>query len=292
MACIVIVASLAISRAPRELILQATVETDPIHVGSRIGGRVRSVHVEEGSAVQPGQLLVQFDDAEMLAAKAAAQSAIGRQNELLPTMGLFLQAAWRQTIEAEYVKALAQFEAVEKAPDGTPAALASAREKLDQAARVRERALKQSASTFAAAGPATQIHVLDLQIGELAVRAPDQAVVETLAVRPGDLVPPGRPVAVLIEPTRAYVLAYVTADTAVQLRVGSPVKIRTVRPAAEYDAIVRQVALAPEYSPRMGVGEPEDAESRFAVKFRPVAGLSARPGSRVQVTIPAAPTPK
>src|ERR1700694_5882617 len=45
-----------------------TVEARNIRVGSKIGGRIDKVLVREGDSVQPGQILVTFDDHELRAA--------------------------------------------------------------------------------------------------------------------------------------------------------------------------------------------------------------------------------
>jgi HlyD family secretion protein len=44
-----------------------TVEARNIRVGSKVGGRIDKVLVHEGDSVQPGQVLITFDDQEMLA---------------------------------------------------------------------------------------------------------------------------------------------------------------------------------------------------------------------------------
>src|SRR5438045_3448169 len=45
-----------------------TVEARNIRVGSKVGGRIEKVLVREGDAVQPGQVLITFDDKELQAA--------------------------------------------------------------------------------------------------------------------------------------------------------------------------------------------------------------------------------
>jgi HlyD family secretion protein len=56
-----------------------TVEARDIRVGSEIGGRIDKVLVREGDAVQPGQVLITFDDKELQAAleqsRAGAEKA-------------------------------------------------------------------------------------------------------------------------------------------------------------------------------------------------------------------------
>src|SRR5258707_14803044 len=57
-----------------------TVEARNIRVGSKIGGRIDKVLVREGDSVQPGQILITFDDKELQAAleqsRANAQKAL------------------------------------------------------------------------------------------------------------------------------------------------------------------------------------------------------------------------
>ncbi len=55
------------------------VEADEIRLGSRVGGRVKAVHCEEGQSVDAGTLLVELEEFDLLArkAEAAAQVAAG-----------------------------------------------------------------------------------------------------------------------------------------------------------------------------------------------------------------------
>ncbi|MDP9338632.1 MAG: efflux RND transporter periplasmic adaptor subunit [Acidobacteriota bacterium] len=52
-----------------------TVEARYIRVGSKVGGRVDKVLVREGDSVQPGQVLVTFDDQELQAALGQSRAA-------------------------------------------------------------------------------------------------------------------------------------------------------------------------------------------------------------------------
>jgi len=52
-----------------------TVEARNIRVGSKIGGRIDQVLVREGDSVEPGQVLVTFDDKELAAALSESHAA-------------------------------------------------------------------------------------------------------------------------------------------------------------------------------------------------------------------------
>ncbi|HKI31484.1 MAG TPA: efflux RND transporter periplasmic adaptor subunit, partial [Gemmataceae bacterium] len=68
-----------------EVRLPGTVEAQEVQLGSRVGGRVAAVHVQEGQLVEPGQVLVTFEAQELSARRdqaqgrlAAAQAALER----------------------------------------------------------------------------------------------------------------------------------------------------------------------------------------------------------------------
>ena len=53
-----------------------TIETREIHVGSRIGGRVTGVLVEEGQTVKAGTVLVRFECDALKASRDQAAAAV------------------------------------------------------------------------------------------------------------------------------------------------------------------------------------------------------------------------
>jgi len=75
-----------------------TVEARNIRVGSKIGGRIDKVLVREGDSVEPGQVLITFDDKELLASLAQSRAAAEkskrgyRPEEIAETRAAALQA--------------------------------------------------------------------------------------------------------------------------------------------------------------------------------------------------------
>lgn len=80
-ALLLFLALLYSQRQPEVLHASGFIEADDIHLGSRLGGRVKAVHVQEGSRVKAGDLLVELEPHDMMArlneaeAKLAAQRA-------------------------------------------------------------------------------------------------------------------------------------------------------------------------------------------------------------------------
>jgi HlyD family secretion protein len=63
-----------------------TIETREIHVGSRIGGRVTDVFVEEGQSVKAGTLLVRFECDALRASRAQAAATVAEARANLERM--------------------------------------------------------------------------------------------------------------------------------------------------------------------------------------------------------------
>ncbi len=61
---------------PVEFKVSGHVEADEVRIGSRVGGRVLKVHVEEGQAVKAGAVLVELEPFDLLHLKAQAQAQL------------------------------------------------------------------------------------------------------------------------------------------------------------------------------------------------------------------------
>jgi membrane fusion protein YbhG len=66
-----------------KLVLSGTIEADEIHVGSKVGGRIIAVLVNEGQEVQQGQPLIRFDRYDLDAKHADAVAAVAQAEATL-----------------------------------------------------------------------------------------------------------------------------------------------------------------------------------------------------------------
>ncbi len=82
-------------------------EADEIRVGSRIGGRVAEVHVEEGHQVGAGDLLLRLEPFDLLERKAEAEAQLARSQAEFER----LEAGFREEEQAEAEARVAQAEA-------------------------------------------------------------------------------------------------------------------------------------------------------------------------------------
>jgi multidrug resistance efflux pump len=92
-----------------------TVETREIQIGSKVGGRVTSVGVEEGQFVRAGTLLVRFECDELKAQRAQAQASLDQAQADLVKM---LRGNRSEEIEQAEATAKAQKAALESAQNG------------------------------------------------------------------------------------------------------------------------------------------------------------------------------
>ena len=118
------------SRDQAALVYSGTVETREIQVGSKVGGRVTSVSVEEGQSVKAGATLVTFDAAELQAERAQAQAQVQQAQADLDR----LQRGYRPEEKAQTSAAAAEQGAVLKAAKNGPRPQEIAQAQADYAA--------------------------------------------------------------------------------------------------------------------------------------------------------------
>ena len=76
---VIAVATLAASLTRRQIgtpVVSGTIETDEVHVASRYGGRVARLLAQEGNRLNPGQLVVELDAAELRARRDQATAVL------------------------------------------------------------------------------------------------------------------------------------------------------------------------------------------------------------------------
>ncbi len=105
-------------------VYSGTIETREIQIGSKIGGRVTSVHVEEGQLVKSGTVLVEFECDELKAQRTQAQAKVEQAQADLDKM---LRGNRPEEIAQSDATARAQQAAFEAARNGPR------RQEIDQA---------------------------------------------------------------------------------------------------------------------------------------------------------------
>ncbi len=104
---------------------------------------------------------------------------------------------------------------------------------------------------------------------ERQVLSPAGATVETLDIRPGDLLPANSPVAKLLEADQLYVMVYVPEDQIGHVMVGQKAELTIdAFPKAPFPAVVEQIRQQAEYLPRNTQTREEREHEVVGVKLR------------------------
>ena len=141
------------------------------------------------------------------------------------------------------------------------------------------------ATVDGAQGRLDQIRVM---IDELVVRAPRQARVESLDLRPGDILAPNATAATLLEDDQLYVRIYVPETRIGRIRVGDEVPITVDSfPGRSFKGVVEHINSVGEYSPRNLQTADERADQVFATRIGLREGKDdLRAGMAAFITVP------
>lgn len=340
------------------------IESHEIRLGSRVGGRVTKVHVDEGDAVTVGDVLVELDPFDLLARQAEAQALLAsreaeyrrlregfRPEEIVQALQRYeqLKAKYEEMVEGprkqeievarqrlaaagaeatlaqqqhdrtqqlfqqkalprdEMDRAVAELSVAQRTVavrqeelnlllEGTrPEEIAAAKAQMEEAnaawqlhqSGYRQEDIAQAKAQVDAARAALQ--AVGVQLEELTIHAPVEGVIETMELRPGDLVGAGAPVMSMFDTSELWVRSYLPAD--VHLVVGQelPVTVDGFRDE-RFRGEVTFIASEAEFTP-MNVQTPEDrAKQVFRIKVMLREGFDRlRPGMLADVWLPETP---
>ena len=269
----------------RTLQFSARVETrSRVGVGSTVVGRVESVAVREGDAVQAGQLLVQLESAELTAsvqqsqaslAQAQAQLANVRSNSCIGNQAQVAQA------QASVTQAQADWARNQKLVEQgflSQASIDEKRKALD-VAQAQLRAAQAHAAASADGGAelqAAQAQVLQAQaalaaaqakLQQMRITAPSAGSVLLRDVEPGQIVQPGTALLQLALDGPMLIVAQVDERFLDQLREGQSAQV-VADAFADQRLAAKVVSIAPGVDAQRG-----SIEVKLALDAAPPAFL-------------------
>jgi multidrug resistance efflux pump len=116
-------------------------------------------------------------------------------------------------------------------------------------------------------GAQGRVEQIQVMLDELTVKAPLPARVETLDLRPGDLLPPSATAAVLLEEKQLFVRIYVPETLHGHVKLGQAVPISVDSfPDRQFQGVVEHINGVGEYSPRNLQTADERADQVFATR--------------------------
>jgi len=303
-----------IRRAPDPLEWSGTVEARTIEVGSRVGGRVLDVGVREGDTVQAGQALVTLEKGDLPAQRAIAVGQLEQAQGVLEKVASRTLPTARR---AEIAEAQARLEAEQAQQEKAKLDDSRMRQLLSGGAATRvdadnaTLALKSTNAQVSALRAQLEsllhgtpddvrsgrglveaaqgrVQQIDVMLDELVIRAPRAARVESLDLRPGDILAPNAPAAKLLEPAELYVRIYVPETEIGRVHPGLEVPIFVDSFSGKaFRGRVESVASEGEFTPRNLQTADERADQVFAARVRIEEGADVlRAGMAAIVRVP------
>jgi membrane fusion protein YbhG len=282
-------------KGDKALVLSGSIEARDVEIGSLTGGRVAKVLAEEGARVAAGQPIVQFetDLIDLQIQQEAARVDQARAN---------LTKALRGPRNEETARARAQADNAERERLRLKALLDRGvvpQQQYDDAATqarvARETALELERGNRPediAVARATleaeekQQGYLERQRAESLVRAPAAGVIESMDLRPGDLVVANQPVARMLEPSQLWVRVYVPEPQLGRVRVGQPVALTVdTFPKREFPGRVVEIRTQSEYTPRNVQTLDQRMDQVFGVKVAIDPTPELKPGMAATVRL-------
>jgi HlyD family secretion protein len=260
----------------------------------RVGGRVETIHVDEGAVVKAGDRLATLDleplqntlhSAEALVASQAARNAMlhrGYRPEDIAQSKARLEAAQAALAEAE--RTFARQDTL--APEGAAPqrALDAARSTRDQAAaqvKGAEQQVLQLTSGFRKEEIAesdaqlrqaqAQLAVAMLALKDATLVAPSDGIVLTRAIEKGNLIQAGAPAFSLSLTNPVWAIAYVSEPMLGHFPPSAKVLLQTdSRPGQPYHGVVGYVSPTAEFTPKSV--ETTDLRTSLVYRLRIVVG--------------------
>jgi multidrug resistance efflux pump len=113
-----------------------------------------------------------------------------------------------------------------------------------------------------------KVRELDVQLSELAIRAPERALVEVLAVRPGDVLSPNQPAVRVLRGGDLWVRGYVSEIDLGKVRLNQAVLVTVdSHPGKRFSGQVVEIASVSEFTPRNVQSVDERHHQVFGVKI-------------------------
>jgi HlyD family secretion protein len=283
-------------RREKPLVLSGSIEARDVEVGSLLGGRVAKVLVEEGSTIAADQPIVQFetDLIDLQIAQQESRIAQSRANLSKTMRGPRTEEIARARAVAENAererrrlkslldRGIIGQETYDSAETQARTAAESLRE-LERGSRPEDIA----AARAAVEAEERQLGYLRRQRLEAVVRAPAAGVIESMDLRPGDLVAPNQPVAKMLEPSQLWVRVFVPEPQLGRVRIGQKAALRVdTFPKREFAGHVAEIRTQAEYTPRNVQTLDQRMDQVFGVKVLIDRAPELRPGMAATVRLP------
>jgi multidrug resistance efflux pump len=276
--------------------VSGTVEVDEVHVASRYGGRVETIHAQEGDVLTNQQTLIDLDAAE-LQARRDYNAAVLEELEHGPRPAEIDAAKhdW-ESLAAQFEFAKAEAKRAEelfaqKVNSATELEDATSRahtlQQSTDAAKRRYDLLAEGTRPERITQARAQVAEMDAQLREMRIVAPGDSVLEVLSVKVGDVLAANREVATLLYTQHLWVRVYVPEAWLGLIQPGQKVRVHTDSSKEEFAGTIEQINRAAEFTPRNVQTVEDRVRQVFGVKVSlPSDTGKLRAGMSVDVSFP------
>jgi len=254
--------------------LSGTVDAHQVDLGFQVAGRVQAIGVEEGEAVDRGQVLARLEpeDYQLALAEARARAQAARKGLAALRAGTreqeirageaelararadkrFADSEVRR-VQALVPKDLASAEELDRAQmqaDRAAAAVAKARHELDLLREgPRQEDIEQAAAELSAREAA--VATAERRLSYTKLQAPARGVVQERLAEPGRVVSAGTPVLRVTELQRPWVRAYLSETDLARVRQGQPARVQVDGlPGRSFKGRLAFIASEAEFTPK------------------------------------------
>jgi multidrug resistance efflux pump len=278
------------------LVLAGTIEARTVEVGSLLGGRIASVLVKEGDVVAEGQPLVTFEPDLIDLQISEQRAAVAQMRALLQRTRIGPRQEEREQLRADADFAETERQRQQRLLAGGAISQQTYDDARTRAIKAREAYLaalrggtREDVSSSGAQLAQAERHLayLERQRREMLVAAPAAGLVQTIDLRPGDLVAANSPVATLLEPDQIWVRVYVPEPKLGLVRLGQPAALTVDSwKGLSFPGRVSEIRSQAEYTPRNVQTLDQRNDQVFGVKVEIHPDPRLKPGMAAMVTLP------
>ena len=282
-------------RHSNQLVLSGSIEARDADIGPLVAGRVDSVLVDEGDKVRAGQPIATLES-NLIEPQVEEQTAAVAQSKAA------LDRALNGPTCEELARARINYEAAEtdrRRMEGLLNAGAISQQQYDASnvkAATAQQTLKElekgtrpediAAARAQLRGQEERLEFLRHQLSETQILAPADGVIQSIDLRPGDLVEAGRPVAKLLEPNEIWVRVYVPEPQLGSVRQGQNAWVTVdTWPDRKFPGKVVEISDRAEYTPRNVQTMEQRSDQVFGVKIAIDPTPDLKPGMAAVVTL-------
>lgn len=267
---VLVALSLAACGDKSALPLTGTLERDRMELVAQAQEPIVQIAVHEGDRVKAGDLILQLDDAETQAEVSQAQAARDQAAAHVPGA------------DASFTRAQKDYDRVQqlvKAGTRPASDLDQARDALDNARAGRNAASAALAQAQAALDQAK------IELGRLSVRAPRDAIVDSLPYHLGERPPARAVVAVLLDADAAYAQVYIPEPLRARAVPGSQATLKFDGVDKSYRGTLRFVAQDASFTPYYSLTERDRSRLAYLAKVYLQPGDTAQLPSGAPVSV-------